>query len=171
MHQINYTQWHRSPGPSGPPGTYGPPKPPLSPDIKSAKIYQIFQTSWTSNTTLIAESKGVKVAYHTRAIIRSAFKFFIPFFTAVYNQEQLILKTIYVVNKKILQKIPRFIIKSGFKARAGCIGACAVDLVFVTTSEIPMTTWTRDQGPNLAPLVNSNVGARPNRSCSGLGKS
>ena len=129
MHQINYTQWHRSPGPSGPPGTYGPPKPPLSPDIKSAKIYQIFQTSWTSNTTLIAESKGVKVAYHTRAIIRSAFKFFIPFFTAVYNQEQLILKTIYVVNKKILQKKSTVYNKVRFqlfKSRAGYNGACTV---------------------------------------------
>ena len=28
---------------------------------------------------------------------------FTPFFTAVYNQERLILQTIYVLNKKILQ--------------------------------------------------------------------
>ena len=36
--------------------------------------------------------------YNTRAITS-------PFFTAVYNQERLILETIYVVNKEILQKI------------------------------------------------------------------
>ena len=39
--------------------------------------------------------------------------FFTPFFSAVYKQERLILETVYVVNKEILQKDPRFIIKSG----------------------------------------------------------
>ena len=57
--------------------------------------------------------------------------FFTPFFTAVYIIEWLILQTIYVVNKEILQK------KS-----VGYNGAYTVDLVFVTTSE--METWTRD---------------------------
>ena len=46
--------------------------------------------------------------------------------SAVYNQEWLILGTIYVVNKEILQKNPRFVIKSGFKSRAGYNGACTV---------------------------------------------
>ena len=41
----------------------------------------------------------------------------------VYNQEKLLLQTIYVLNKEILQKNPRFIIKSGFKSREGYIGA------------------------------------------------
>ena len=44
--------------------------------------------------------------------------FFDPFFTAVYNQERLILQTIYVLNKEILLKSAvynqeRFQIKSG----------------------------------------------------------
>ena len=39
--------------------------------------------------------------------------------SAVYNQERLIFEKIYVVNKEILQKNLRFIIKSGFKSRAG----------------------------------------------------
>ena len=43
-----------------------------------------------------------------------------------YNQEWLILETIYVVNKEILQKNPWLIIKSGFKSRAGYNGACTV---------------------------------------------
>ena len=80
IHQITYTRWHRSPGPSGPPGTYGPSKPPLSPDIKSAKIHQIFQTSWTSNTTLIGESRGVKAAYHMPIIINHGLYIFYPIF-------------------------------------------------------------------------------------------
>ena len=46
-----------------------------------------------------------------------------PLVTAVYNQEQVILQTIYVLNKEILQKNPRFIIKTGFKSRAGYNGA------------------------------------------------
>ena len=33
----------------------------------------------------------------------SACIFFTPFFTAVYNQDRLILQTIYVLNKEILQ--------------------------------------------------------------------
>ena len=40
------------------------------------------------------------------------------FLPHVYNQDWLILETIYVVNKEILQKYLRFIIKSGFKSRA-----------------------------------------------------
>jgi hypothetical protein len=36
------------------------------------------------------------------------------------------LETIYVVNKKFFKKNPRFIIKSGFKSRAGYNGACTV---------------------------------------------
>ena len=39
--------------------------------------------------------------------------FFTPFFTAAYNQERLILKTIYVVSKEILQKNLWLIIKRG----------------------------------------------------------
>ena len=37
----------------------------------------------------------------------------------VSNQEWLILQTIYVLNKNILQSNPPFIIKSGFKSRGG----------------------------------------------------
>ena len=51
---------------------------------------------------------------------------FTPFFTAVYIQKRLILQTIYVLNKEILQKNSRFIIKSGFKSIAGYDGACTV---------------------------------------------
>ena len=60
--------------------------------------------------------------------------FFTPFFTAVYIVERLVLHTVYVLNKKILQLLSlkfavynlRFIIKSGFKLRAGCNGVHAV---------------------------------------------
>ena len=48
------------------------------------------------------------------------------FFTAVYIVERLILQTIYVLNKEILQKNPWFIIKGGFKSRAGYNGARTV---------------------------------------------
>ena len=54
--------------------------------------------------------------------------FFAAFFNAVYNQERLILQTIYVLNKGILQKNPRFINKSGFKSRAGYDGAQTVSI-------------------------------------------
>ena len=41
------------------------------------------------------------------------------FFTpAVYNQEQLILETIYVVNKEILQKNPRLKSRAGYDSNA-----------------------------------------------------
>ena len=39
-----------------------------------------------------------------RAIMNRGFYIFTPFFTAIYNQERLILETICVVNKKLLQK-------------------------------------------------------------------
>jgi hypothetical protein len=64
--------------------------------------------------------------YRARAIISRGLYIFIPFFTAVLNQDWLILQTIYVLNKEILLKNPRFIIKSGFKSRAGYIGANTV---------------------------------------------
>ena len=64
-------------------------------------------------------------------LLASACIFFIPCFSAVYNQDRLILETIYVVNKEILQKNPRFIIKSGFKSRVDYNGACTVALVFI----------------------------------------
>ena len=42
---------------------------------------------------------------------------------AVYNQERLILQTIYVLNKEMWAKNSQFIIKSSFKSRAGYNGA------------------------------------------------
>ena len=41
--------------------------------------------------------------------------------------DPVVLETIYVVNKEILQKNPRFIIKSGFKSRVDNNGACTVN--------------------------------------------
>ena len=55
--------------------------------------------------------------------------FFTPFFTAVYIVERLLLKSIYILNKEILQFLglnPRFILESGFKSRAGFNSARAV---------------------------------------------
>ena len=52
------------------------------------------------------------ISYSLRAIIGHGLYIFNPFFTAIYNQEWLLLQTIYVLNKEILQ---RFIIKSAFK--------------------------------------------------------
>ena len=52
---------------------------------------------------------------------------FTPFITAAYNQEWLIFNTIWVLNKKILQKNPRFIKKTGFKSREGYNGVHTVN--------------------------------------------
>ena len=53
------------------------------------------------------------------------FVYFLAHFS-FYNQDQLILQTIYVPNKDMSAKNPRFIIRSGFKSRAGYNGACTV---------------------------------------------
>ena len=53
------------------------------------------------------------------------FKLVYPIFTAVYIVEWLVLQTIYVLNKDILQFLslnPRFIIERGFKSRTGYNG-------------------------------------------------
>ena len=42
--------------------------------------------------------------YRSRAIISRGLYIFTLFFTAFYNQELLLLETIYVVNKEILKK-------------------------------------------------------------------
>ena len=52
--------------------------------------------------------------------VRASFKaaaciFSIPLFTAVYNEEQLMLQTIYALNKEILQKIHGFKSREGYK--------------------------------------------------------
>ena len=47
----------------------------------------------------------VRLTYRTRAIISRGLYIITTFFTAVYNQERLILETIYVVNREILQKL------------------------------------------------------------------
>ena len=44
-----------------------------------------------------------KNAYRTRAIISRGLYIFTPFFTAVYFVERLLLQSIFVQNKKILQ--------------------------------------------------------------------
>ena len=54
------------------------------------------------------------------------YTYFLPFFTAVHISEQLVLQTIYVLNKKIWAKNPRFVIESGFKSKAGYNGARTV---------------------------------------------
>ena len=65
--------------------------------------------------------KPLASKYHTGVIISPGL-----FFTAVYNQEQVILHTIYVLNKEILQKNPRLIINSGFESRTGFNGPSTV---------------------------------------------
>ena len=52
--------------------------------------------------------------------------YFYPILTAVYIQKRRILQTIYVLNQKILHKNPWFIIKSGFKSKAGYNGVRTV---------------------------------------------
>ena len=60
--------------------------------------------------------------YHTRAIISRGLYIFTPFFTVALIVERLVLQTIYVLNKEILQFLgqksvvynrERFLIKSG----------------------------------------------------------
>ena len=43
----------------------------------------------------------IYLIYRTRAIITRGLYIFTPFFSAIYNQKQLILQTIYVLNKVI----------------------------------------------------------------------
>ena len=50
---------------------------------------------------LVTSPNTVKYPMHT--IIRRCLYIFIPFFTAVYNQERLMLQTIYAINKEIHQ--------------------------------------------------------------------
>ena len=64
------------------------------------------------------------INYRLGTIISRGLYFFTPFFTAVYNQERLILETIHVVNKEILPKI--FILKSISKSKGGYNGTCMV---------------------------------------------
>ena len=45
--------------------------------------------------------EGKNNNYRTRAFISRGLYIFTPFFSAVYNQERLILQTIYVLNKEI----------------------------------------------------------------------
>ena len=55
--------------------------------------------------------------------------FLTPFFTTIYIVDRLVLQTIYLVKKEILQYLgqnSRFIIKSVSKSRAGYNGACTV---------------------------------------------
>ena len=55
--------------------------------------------------------------------------YFSPFFTAAFIVEQLVLQTIYGLNKEILQFLslnPAILIKSGFKSRVCYNGACTV---------------------------------------------
>ena len=68
--------------------------------------------------------------YRTRAIITRGLYFFYPIFTAVYNQERLILQTTYVLKRGNSKKMLRFIIKSGFKSRAGYDGVRTV-IIFI----------------------------------------
>ena len=67
---------------------------------------------------------------HTCAIIsRGLYIYILPnFFTAVYNQERIILQTSYAVDKEILQQNMRFINKTGVKSRAGYNGGCTVNV-------------------------------------------
>ena len=55
------------------------------------------------NTTAKLETCLFFINYRTRAIISRGLFFFTPFLTAVYNVEQLILQTIYVLNKEFLK--------------------------------------------------------------------
>ena len=57
--------------------------------------------------------------YCTRAIISRGLYYFTPSFTAVYNQDQLRLETIYVVDNEFLQKNLRFITESSFQIKSG----------------------------------------------------
>ena len=52
--------------------------------------------------------------YHACAIITCGLYIFTPFFTAVYIMDQLVLQTIYVLNKEILQF---FVLKSAVYIR------------------------------------------------------
>ena len=58
-------------------------------------------------------------SYTVRAIISRGLYYLTPSFTAVYNQEQLRLETIYVVDNEFLQKNLRFITESSFQIKSG----------------------------------------------------
>ena len=88
--------------------------------------------------------KSTYVKYRMRTIKATTCIFSTPIFTAVYNQEWLILEIIHVINKNILQKNPRFIIKSRLISRAGYNDACRVlkkiDYISYYYSSCPTST-------------------------------
>ena len=75
-----------------------------------------------------------------------------PFFTVVYNQERLILQTIYVLNKEILLWNPWFIIKSGFKSRTGFNGTYTVRISLISTNY--QLTFLRSERGNYLNIFN-----------------
>ena len=62
-------------------------------------------------------SVSAEFIYRTWAITSRGFYIFTPFFTAVYIVERLILQTIYVLNKEILE--PKIRIQERFQIKSG----------------------------------------------------
>ena len=81
--------------------------------LVQALKYEKFSTNTTKNKIIEDGSLSSSQVYYIKVHSAiSAFSvvmicnLFTSFFTAVYNHERLILQIIYVLNKKILQKIP-----------------------------------------------------------------
>ena len=87
--------------------------------------------------------------YSTCSIISPACLFITTFFIAVYKARALILETIYVVEKEILQKNLWFIIKIVFKSRMGYNGVCMA-LKYIRQSMLkqasPSRLWQSQPG-------------------------
>jgi hypothetical protein len=69
--------------------------------------------------------------YRKRAIISRGLYIFTPFLTAVYNQEWLILQTIYLLNKGILQKNQEWVIMARVRSFVFPLQKLSIKFVFL----------------------------------------
>ena len=111
------------------------------------KNSEVYSSSRKLNTMTHSELKTYnlfKNEYRTSTIISCGLYNFYLIFTAVYIQKWLILQTFYVLNKEVIQKNPRFIIKSSFKSGACYNGGCRVNAKLSKMSFFNISIWNRD---------------------------
>ena len=71
--------------------------------MKPSSVFVLSMAFVLNVVPTLSQNVTVSNKYHTCAIITRGLYIFTPFFTAVYIVEQLVLQTIYVLNKEILQ--------------------------------------------------------------------
>ena len=83
------------------------------------------QLNWRFSHQLRFTKQNIKAplnritTYHTHAIIARGSYIFYPVFSAVYNEERLILQTIYVLNKEVLNLKAAVYSQERFQTKSG----------------------------------------------------